>query len=56
MRVVLALPAPGMQDTGAPREIGPDATRVCGEPCAGVSRGVEHGLLCETLMRADTWA
>ena len=35
VRVVLELPAPGMQDTGKPREVCPDETRVFGEPFEG---------------------
>jgi hypothetical protein len=36
-RVVLQLPAPGMQDTGAPREIGPDAAFIVGQPLEAVA-------------------
>ena len=51
--VVLELPAPGMQDAGEPREVGPDEALVCGEPFEGRGRGVKHGLVREALMRAD---
>ena len=51
--VVLELPAPGVQDTGAPREVGPDETLVFGEPFEGRGRGVEHGVVREALMGAD---
>jgi hypothetical protein len=54
--VVLALPAPGRQDAGAPREARPDETRVFGAPCEGCSRGVEQGGIREALRRADTGA
>jgi hypothetical protein len=53
MRVVLELPAPRMQDPGEPREVRADETRVVGEPFEGCSRGGEHGVIGETLMRAD---
>ena len=56
MRVVLELPAPGMQDPGEPREVGPDEALVCGQPFEGRSRGVKHGLVREALMRADKGA
>jgi len=35
VRVVLELPAPGVQDTGKPRESGPDEAFVGGEPFEG---------------------
>ena len=54
--VVLELPAPGMQDTGEPREVGPDEALVVGEPFEGRGRGVKHGLVREALMRADEGA
>ena len=38
--VVLELPAPGVQDTGEPREVGPDEALVCGQPFEG------HGDAC----------
>jgi hypothetical protein len=53
VRVVLELPAPGVQDSGKPREIGPDETCVFGEPFEGFSRGVKHGLVRGALLRAD---
>ena len=33
--VVLELPAPGVQDAGEPREVGPDEALVCGQPFEG---------------------
>jgi hypothetical protein len=53
MRVVLELPAPGMQDTGKTRKSRPDETLVFGEPFEGLSRGGEHGVVREALMGAD---
>ena len=53
MRVVLELPAPGMQDTGAPREIGPDEARIFGQPLESRGRGLKHGLVRKGLVRAD---
>ena len=53
MRVVLELSAPGMQDTGKTREIGPDEPLVLGEPFKGCGRGVGHGLVSEAWTRAD---
>jgi len=51
--VGLALPAPRRQDAGAPREGGPDAPLIGGEPCEGERRGMEHGVVREALRRAD---
>jgi hypothetical protein len=51
--VVLELPAPGVQDTSEPREIGPDAARGCGQPFEGRGRRLQHGLVGEALMRAE---
>jgi len=56
VRVVLQLPAPGVQDPGEPRAVCPEKTLVCGEPCEGCSRGVEQGVIREALRRAETWA
>jgi hypothetical protein len=53
VRVVLELSAPGMQDTGTPRELCPDTTVVCGEPCASLRRGGDQGVVREALRRAD---
>jgi hypothetical protein len=53
MRVILELSAPGMQDTGKTREIGPEEPLVLGEPFKGFGRGFEHGLVREALMRAE---
>ena len=51
--VVLELPAPGMQDSCKPREIGPDETCVGGQPFEGRGRRVKHGLVGGALRRAD---
>jgi hypothetical protein len=48
--VVLELSAPGVQHTGAPREVGPEEALVCGEPFAGERRGVEQGVVRKALM------
>jgi hypothetical protein len=56
MRVVLELPAPGVQNTGKTREVCPDETLVFGEAFEGERRGVEHGLVGDVLMRADEGA
>jgi len=54
MGVVLALSAPGVQDPGAPREGCPNAARVGGQPLAGHGRRLQHGVVRETLRRAET--
>src|SRR5215510_15610472 len=56
VRVVLELSAPGMQDTGKPRELCPDKTLVFGEPFESLRRGGEQGVVREALMRADEGA
>jgi hypothetical protein len=56
VRVVLELPAPRMQDTRETREVRPDEPLVCGEPFEGCSRGVEHRVVPEALMRAEQGA
>ena len=53
MGVVLELSAPGMQNTGKPREFCPDKTLVFGEPFESLRRGGEQGVVREALMRAD---
>jgi hypothetical protein len=53
MRVVLQLPAPGMQDTGAPREIGPNEALIVGQPLEGRCRRLKHGLGSNALLRAE---
>jgi len=53
VRVVLELSAPGMQDTGKPRELCPDETLVFGEPFESLRRGGEQGVVREALMRAE---
>ena len=52
----LQLPSPGVQDPGAPRESGPDEARIFGESFEGGCRGVEHGLVGGTLVRAEEGA
>jgi hypothetical protein len=42
-----------MQDAGEPREGGPEAPLIGGEPFEGERRGMEHGVVREALMRAD---
>ena len=54
--VVLELPAPGVQNTGAPWQVGSNEPRVGGEPFESERRGVEHGVVREALMRADEGA
>ena len=51
--VVLALSAPGRQDTEKARAVGAKETLVFGEPLEGLSRGVEHGLGGEAWMGAE---
>jgi hypothetical protein len=51
--VVREVPAPGMQDTEATREVRPDETLVVGEPFQGARRGGNHGVVHEALRRAD---
>ena len=51
--VVLELPAPRVQDPGKPWEIGPDEARVCGQPFEGHCRRLKHGVIRDTLMRAE---
>ena len=48
--MVLELASPGVQDTGATREVGADETRIVGEAFEGERRGVEHGVGSEALM------
>ncbi len=54
--MVLQLPAPGVQDPGAPREIGPDEALIFGQPLESCGRRLKHGLVREALMRADEGA
>jgi hypothetical protein len=54
--VVLELSAPGMEDAGKPWEIGPDETRVLGQPFEGHGRCVKHRLVRGALMGADEGA
>jgi hypothetical protein len=51
--VVLQWPAAGVQDAGAPWEIGPEEARVGGEAFEGRGRRVQQGLVGEALMRAE---
>jgi hypothetical protein len=53
MRVVLELPAPGRQDPGAPREIGPDEALIFGQPLEGQGRCLKQGWVSNALLRAD---
>jgi hypothetical protein len=53
VRMVLELSPPGMQDAGETREVCPNEARVFGQPCEGVSRGVDHGMVGEALPRAE---
>src|SRR6266699_590913 len=53
VRVVLQLPAPGMQDTGEAREVCPDQALVFGQPLEGHGRRLKHGVVREALMRAE---
>ena len=53
MRGVLELPAPGMQDTGEPREIGPDEARIVGQPLEGRCRRLPQGLGSHAWLRAE---
>jgi hypothetical protein len=53
MRLGLELSAPGMQDTGTTREIGPEEPLGLGEPFKGFGRGFAHGLVREAWTRAD---
>ena len=48
--VVLELPAPGVQDAGEPREVGPEAALVGSQPLAGRGRGVKQGLGREAVL------
>jgi hypothetical protein len=53
MRVVRELPAPGMQDTGAPRESGPEKALICGQPLEGRCRRRKQGLGSKAVLRAE---
>jgi hypothetical protein len=52
----LELPAPGVPNAGAPREVGPEEARVGGEALAGRCRGWHQGLVGEVLVRAEEGA
>jgi hypothetical protein len=51
--MVLELSAPGVQDAGEPREVGPEKAFVCGQPLEGRCRRVKHGLVRRALRRAE---
>jgi hypothetical protein len=51
--VGLEWPAPGGQDAGAPRPVGPEEALVSGEPLEGRGRGVEPGLRGGAVVRAE---
>jgi len=53
MRVILQLPAPGVEDAGATRQVGPDEALVLGQPLESRSRRLQHRLVREALMGAD---
>jgi hypothetical protein len=54
MGVVLELPAPGVQDAGKTGSGGADEALVFGEPCEGRGGRLEHGVVREVLIGADT--
>ena len=56
VRVVLELPAPGVQDAGESREVGPDEACIGGESLEGGRRGVEQRLVGRALVRAHEGA
>jgi hypothetical protein len=56
VRVILQLPAPGVEDAGAPRQVGPQAALVGGEAFEGERRGGAQGVVGGTLVRADAGA
>jgi hypothetical protein len=53
MGMILELSAPGMQDAGEPREVGPDEALGGGQPFEGRGRCLQQGLVRGALMRAD---
>ncbi len=53
MRVILQLPAPGVEDAGETRKVGPDEALVLGQPLEGRCRRLKQGVVREALMRAD---
>jgi hypothetical protein len=56
VRVVRALPAPRRPDTGATRQVRPNAALVVGQPLAGRGRGLTPGVVREAWMRAAAGA
>ena len=53
MGVVLELSSPGMQDAGETWKVRTDEPLVFGKPFESERRGVEQGLVGDTLVRAD---
>lgn len=51
--MVLELPAPGVQDTGEPREISPDEALVFGQPLESHCRRLKHSVVREARIRAN---
>ena len=51
--MLLELPAPGVPDAGAAREVRPDAACSVGQPLEGRCRRLKQGVVREALMRAD---
>ncbi len=47
------MPAPGMQDAGDPRQVGPDAALVVGQPLEGRCRRLQQGVVREALLGAE---
>ena len=56
MRVILQVPAPGVEDAGEPRKVGPDEALVVGQPLEGRCRRLQQGVVREAVMRADEGA
>ena len=50
MGVVLQLPAPRVQDTGEPRQVGAEEPLVCGEAFEGHGRRLKQGVGREALV------
>ena len=56
VRVVLELPAPRRQDTGATRQVRPNEALVVGQPLEGRCRGLQQGVVREAWRRAEEGA
>jgi hypothetical protein len=56
MRMILQLPAPGMEDAGTARQVSAEKELVCGEAFDGLRGRCEQGRIGELLMRADEGA